>query len=94
MLGCIKKQFQKYKHPYIIKTQDSPFPASHRKYATKGQHPIKEDASFILDKAACTEFQNVFEKIIYYAHAIDSIFPMALGFIVSEQAYATKRLKQ
>jgi hypothetical protein len=88
MPGYIKKLLQKYKHCIPSKLQHCPYSLSPKQYNAKAQAPILINMSTKLLPEEIKEIQCVVGSILYYAHAIDITFLMALSSIAIEQKRA------
>ncbi len=95
MVGYIKKNLQEYNHIKSKQIQTCPYSLAPKQFETEVQAPLFPDTSPIYNEKGIQCIQQIVEKILYYARAIDMTILMALSAIATEQTKVTKtRMKK
>ena len=90
MPDYVRKALHEFQHPAPKQPTHSPSKWTAPLYGSRIQYAKPPDTIPPLNANSITHFQQVFDKLLYYALAIDNTALVTLGDLGSEQTQSTK----
>jgi hypothetical protein len=94
MTGYLAKEVKRFKHPTLVKQQNSPHPHVAPNYGAKVQYSPEDDGSPPLNKEDTKHIQVVGGTLLYYGRAIDNTIITSLSAVATEQAKPMQKMME